>query len=323
MLMPSLHIIAGLVLLTVCGDLLVRGAIGLALKFGVSALLIGMTVVAFGTSVPELGVSLKANLSGAGGLATGNVVGSNIANMLLILGMAGVISLIRCPPLSIRRDSATLMIATVLFIGLCLPGRIERWGGAVMLILLVGIFIYTYRSDRKLSGATGAEGDDIPPAPRGLLKAIVFTLVGLAGLTFGADLLVQGGVSIAREWGVSEAVIGLTLIAVGTSLPELAASLAAALKGHADVAIGNVIGSNLLNLLFVIGAVAVIAPVDVPARINQIDNWVMLAVTLLLLFILLAFHKIGRISATGFLVLYLGYMAFQFIERGGDLAAAI
>lgn len=129
--------------------------------------------------------------------------------------------------------------------------------------------------------------------------------------------------SIAREWGVSEAVIGLTLIAVGTSLPELAASLAAALKGHADVAIGNVIGSNLLNLLFVIGAVAVVAPVDVPAQINQIDNWVMLAVTLLLLFILLVFHKIGRISATGFLVLYIGYMAFQFIERGGDLAAAI
>ncbi|MDP2698840.1 calcium/sodium antiporter [Thalassospira sp.] len=313
---PYLQIAGGLILLTVGGEFIVRGAVGLALLMGISKIIVGLTVVAAGTSAPEFVVSLNAALIGSGDIAMGNVVGSNIANIMLILGAVALFAPIRCSRTMIVRDGGTMLLGTVLFIGLCLFGTIDRWGGVVMLLLIVAIWYFTYQHDKNHPDEATLlheqEADEVAVAPKGWLWPVIHTAVGVGFLTLGADFLVDGGVVVAREFGVSEAVIGLTLVAVGTSLPELAASMVAAFRGHADVALGNVVGSNLLNLLLIIGGVSLIAPVAVPAQIAGSDMWIMLAVTVLLLLVGYFRRGIGRITGAAFVTAYVAYIWMLF-----------
>jgi len=314
MIHDILLVIAGLVLLVLAGDALVRGAVNLALRLGIPALIVGLTVVAFGTSAPELLVSIKAVTDHAPGIALGNVVGSNIANILLVLGLPAIISVIHAGDAHTRRSYTTMLLGTVLFIAVAFMGPI-RWPHA--LLLLLGLYLMLWdnyreaRAHRAANGAVENEEEELEGADPGLSgwKIAAFTIAGLIGLPLGADLLVDGAVGIARAYDVSETVIGLTLVAVGTSLPELATSITAAMKRQADVAMGNVIGSNVFNLLGIIGIAGLVGPLPVPQSMLHFDLWAMLAATLALAPFVLGRRNITRVW--GF-VLIAGYVLFLY-----------
>jgi cation:H+ antiporter len=292
---------AGLVLLVLGGDWLVRGAVALAERFRVPPLVIGLTIVGFGTSAPELLVSLKAALSGRGGIAIGNVVGSNIANILLILGVAALIGPIAARMADLRRDLLWMLGSSALLVPLFWNGDLGRVEGAV---LAVGILTY-------LAVCLRSAGDE-PAVEHAIMpgwQALGLVLVGFAALIGGAQLLVDSATEIARAFGVSEAVIGLTIVAVGTSLPELATTIAAAIKGQRDIALGNVIGSNIFNVLSILGLTALIAPIPVEARFMTLDVPFMLTVSVALALVIWRFHGFGRIVGAGMLLLYGGYIA--------------
>lgn len=293
----------GLAILVVAGDLLVRGAVNLALRLGIPALVVSLTVVAFGTSAPELLVSVKAILDGAPGLALGNVVGSNTANVLLVLGVPALIAAMRTSASDTRRDYLYMLGATLLFIALCLGGRLVWWHGLVLLAALAVVLAATFLSTREADVVVeGAE-----PAMAGRRLA-TFLALGLVGLPLGATLLVDGATQIARAFGVSEAVIGLTLVAAGTSLPELATTVMAAIRRHADVALGNVIGSNLFNLLGIMGVAVLVGPVPVDRGFLTLDLWVMLGATLLLVPFVFLRRDVTRAWGAGLVALYVGYI---------------
>lgn len=307
--MDLLYVALGLVLLVFAGDALVRGAVNLSLRLGIPALVVGLTVVAFGTSAPEMLVSVKAVLDDAPGIALGNVVGSNIANVLLVLGLPALIATIHSSQLKLRRSYLTMLAATVLFLGLCYLGPITRWHA---LILLAGLALMLWDSFRYTSAHSSEEDTpDIEGVDLSMpwWKIIGFLVAGLIGLPMGADFLVDGSVNIARVLGISEAVIGLTLVAIGTSLPELATSIAAAFRKQADVAMGNVIGSNVFNLLGIIGVAGLVGDVAVPAAMLSRDLWVMLGVSLALVPFVLMKRDISRGVGVGFVGLYVGYTA--------------
>lgn len=305
----ALQIIGGFLLLLGGAEVMVRGAVALARRFGISTLVIGMTVMAFGTSAPELLVSLNAALSGAPGLAVGNVVGSNIANILLILGAAALVTPIACVSTELRRNGLILLAGTLIFSALSFRGVVDVWSGAVLLIAFSYFLWNSYKREAAGEGAAGGMAGDSGMPPANLLVAVLMFLAGLAALLAGAELVVRGGVAAARLFGVSEAVIGLTVVALGTSLPELVVSVVAAYRGHPDVALGNVVGSNLFNVLGVIGVVAVITPVTVEARVVNFDLWIMIGATLLLLpFMMGGLRQIGRAPALAFLIMYIAYI---------------
>ncbi len=321
MLMNLVHVGLGLGLLVLAGDALVRGAVNLALRLGVPALIVGLTVVAFGTSAPELLVSVDAVLKAQPGIALGNVVGSNIANILVVLGLPAVISAVHCSNGDLKKSVVMMIGASLLFIAIAFLGPI-RWPHALVLLAgLTWMLWDAYRDAQAHRAATAtaaaaaaANGQDDIADLEGVdphmpwWKVAAFLIAGLVGLPIGADLLVDGAVSIARTMGVSETVIGLTLVAVGTSLPELAASVAAALKRSADVALGNVVGSNLFNLLGIIGVAGLVGPLEVPGSLLVRDLWVMLAAALLLLPFVLRGWTIGRLAGLAFLGLYGAYL---------------
>lgn len=315
--MVYLQVLAGFVLLLGGAEFLVRGAVAIAARAGLSAMLIGMTVVAFGTSAPEFVVSLNAALDGAPGIAMGNVVGSNIANIWLILGITALFAPVVVDTRAVIRDAIMLMGSTILFVWLCLMGTVGHVAGAVMVALLVGYFARSYLRERADGTASAhlheREAEEFEDVKLGMLAAWASFAGGLAAVVYGADLLVGGGTTIAREAGVSEAVIGLTMIAIGTSLPELAASGMAALRGHTDVAIGNIVGSNLFNLLGVAGGVASLTTLPVVAQIRDFDLWVMLAATVMILGYLALGVRIGRRQGALFLSLYCAYIAAQVV----------
>ena len=243
--MIYVQVLGGFVLLLGAAEVMVRGAVALADRLGISKMVIGMTVVAVGTSAPELVVSLDAALSGAPGLAVGNVVGSNIANVLLVLGGAGVVRSLQTKEGALHVDCGVLFGGTILFIIIAYSGTVGRLPGVFLLIVFFGFLWNSYR--REKGGGPDAElheeeMEEIHSLPKAMALAWGYLIVGIAGIILGADLLVDGGVQIARNFGVSDEVIGLTLFAVGTSLPELGASVVAAYRGHTDVAIGNVVG---------------------------------------------------------------------------------
>ena len=307
-------VVGGFVLLLVGAEITLRGAVGLAEKFGISKLVVGMTVVAFGTSAPELLVSLNAALSGSSGLAIGNVVGSNVANILLILGVAGLLMPIANEPGALKWDGWTLLLGTGLFMALTYRGKIDLIGGLILLAYFIGFLVYSFRREKQGVDAAGEmyehKVDDVEGVPHSLLKILIFLVFGFAGLIYGAEILVEGGVAIARTFGVSETVIGLTMIAFGTSLPELAASVVAALRKHAYVAVGVVVGSNIFNIVGIIGVVAVITPMEVPSRVVNFDIWIMAAATLILMpFMIGRRERLGRFKAFLFLAAYLIYIA--------------
>lgn len=311
---------AGLVLLFVGGEVLLRGAVGLALRSGISPMLIGLTIVAFATSMPELVVTLTAGLEGVPDVGVGNVVGSNIANILLILGAAALISPIATEPRQILRDSSAMVLATAVFLVVAFMGAVTPLHGIAMLVLLAIYLRVSYRQEKRSKSERAAELEALEEAgtaPCSTAVAILLVVVGVAGLVSGSHFLVDGAVDIARHFGISEAVIGLTLVAVGTSLPELATAIVAGIRGHTEVALGNVLGSNIFNILLIIGALALIAPFVVSPEILGFDIWIMLGVSLLVVPIMITGKRIGRLEGLVMLLLYAGFILFQFDPRGG------
>ena len=317
-----LQTIGGFLLLFLGGELLLRGAVGLARILGLPPLLIGLTVVAAATSMPELVVTLTAGLSEAPDLGVGTIVGSNIANILLILGAAAVIHPIVTHPRVVLRDAGAALIATALFIGFGLIGPIGRIHGAVMLALLGFYLWFGYWSEMRArdTQAGAGPGEDLAGlgrAPTTTAAALGLVAAGTVGLVVGSDLLVAGAVEIARVAGLSETVIGLTLIAVGTSLPELATAIVAARHGHADVALGNALGSNIFNLLLVLGAFALATPLRLAPEVLRFDIWVMAAAAVAAILIMLSGWRISRREGALFLGLYAAYIWVQFAPATG------
>jgi cation:H+ antiporter len=274
----------GLVILILGGDSLVRGAVNASLRLGVPALIVGLTVVAFGTSAPELLVSIQAILGDAPGIALGNVVGSNIANILLVLGIPALISGIRTGASDTRKSYVTMIAASVFFIGLSFFGPLTWVHGLALLAFLAAVLADQLREalDHRRNGRAADDKVEAADPSMPWWKIGLFTGLGLVGLPLGADLLVDNSVTIARRFGVSETVIGLTLVAVGTSLPELATTVMAAIRRQADVALGNVIGSNMFNLLGIMGVATLFGTIDVDRQFLTFDFWVMLGASLLL-----------------------------------------
>lgn len=300
-----LMVAAGLLILIFAGDGLVKGAVNLALRLGIPALVVSLTVVAFGTSAPELLVSVQAILDGAPGLALGNVVGSNTANVLLVLGVPAIIATMYTAECETRRDYLYMLGATALFIAFCYTGELVWWHGIILLLVLTAVLLATFFASR-------ADDVDVEGAEPGLSgkKIALFLGVGLIGLPLGANLLVTGATSIARDYGVSETVIGLTLVAIGTSLPELATTVMAAIRRHADVALGNVIGSNLFNLLAIMGIAVLVGPVPVDPSFLSTDLWVMTGATLLLIPFVFFRRNITRGVGFGLVAIYGAYLAW-------------
>jgi len=277
-----IRVIAGLVILIGAGDLLVRGAVALSLRLGVPALIVSLTIVAIGTSVPELLISSQAVIEKVPGIAIGNVVGSNIANVLLVLGLPALFFGINTVGSHSRNSYYHMLAATALFVFIAQFAPLGRLQGLVLLaafglFLLVSVFSGLRQ---KQSGTRAAQAATIPRQPFALIG--LFLGVGLIGLPLGAHFLVDGASSIARTYGVADAVIGLTLVALGTSLPELATTLSAAYRRNADIALGNVIGSNIANLLGIIGAAAQFGAIPISTDFLHFDIWVMVAAALVL-----------------------------------------
>ncbi len=299
--MTALFFALGLAGLLFGGNWLVQGASAIALRLRISPLVIGLTVVGFGTSTPELLVSLDAALRGASGIAIGNVVGSNIANILLILGVSALIGPFAASVSGLRRDLSWMMGAALICVPVFMSGFVGRVEGT---ILVAGIAAYLWICLR--SGGT-EEAPEVEAAP--LWRSVVLTLLGLATLMVGARLLVDSATDIARTFGISEAIIGLTIVAVGTSLPELATSVIAALRGQREIALGNVVGSNIFNILAILGVTALVAPIPVDARFQVVDVPVMIAVSLLLVATIWLGKGMGRLAGAGFIAIYVVYVA--------------
>ena len=308
--MSYLLLALGFVLLVGAGDLLVRGAAALAERLCIPPVIIGLTVVAFGTSAPELFVSVGAVVDGAPAIAVGNAVGSNIANILLVLGLPAMIQAIDTHERGIALNTAFMIAVSIIFVALCWLGPLSYPHGAV-LIALLGLFIwYSVRNARR--ARRDAVADDVGTRPKSAWLIAGFIAAGLIGLPIAAEITVEGARQIAQSWGVSEAAIGLTVVAVGTSLPEIAASLMAAIRREHALAVGNVIGSNIFNLAGVMGLTALILPVPIAPGMLNFDLWIMIAAALLLLPFVLGEHRIGRFAGIAFIAMYAAYTAFVF-----------
>jgi len=306
----------GLLILLLAGDALVKGAVNLSLRVGVPALIVSLTIVAFGTSAPELLVSINAVLHDQPGLALGNVVGSNTANILLVLGVPAVISGLHVSQCDSRKTYVVMIGASVLFIALAFRGAFDMLAGAVLLAILayvLGDAFLDARQHRRDSAAMELIADtpeDVEGADPDMpwWQIFVFLVLGLVGLPLGADLLVDNASIIARRYGVSDSVIGLTLVALGTSLPELATTVMAAIRRQTEVVLGNVIGSNMFNLLAIIGVTTLVAPIPVDREFLVFDLWVMLGASLLLGPFVLMCKDIGRLWGVALTGLYLLYV---------------
>ena len=289
--MDYIKLIGGLFLLIISGDFLVRGGVSIATRLRISSLVIGMTVVAFGTSAPELLVSLQAALKGSPEIALGNVIGSNIANIGLILGLTALVFPIRVHYNSIRYDWPMMMLATLLFMWAASYGEISRLYGIIGVIGIIGYTIWQIHHSRKQQKKEDVQMTDNQKQNDSLWLSIFYVIASCVGLAYGADFLIQGASNIAQSMGVSERIIGVTIVAFGTSLPELAASLSAAIKKETDIAMGNIIGSNLFNILAVIGLTSAIRPIEVDWLVFRSDFLWMFLFALLLFILILPIRK--------------------------------
>lgn len=304
----------GIVGLYLGGELLVRNASRLAVVLGLSPLVIGLTVVAFGTSAPEVAATLAAALRGVPELAVGNVVGSNIANVGLILGLMALVYPLMTRSTFVRREIPFLFGATLLAIGLLIDGSVGRVEGALLLAGLVAFLALVFRTTPPDEAPLGAAPPDDVGAdpPGGIVRPALLATVGIAVLVGGAQALVTGAVSLAQAWGVSERVIGLTMVAVGTSLPELASSLVAVVRRETDLMLGNIVGSNVFNLLFVLGIAAVVRPLSVDLASVRVDLVVMSAFTLVMGWMVLTGLRVSRREGAVLLLAYAVYVGFLF-----------
>lgn len=324
-----LWFIPGLIALVLGAELLVRGASKLALSFGISPLVVGLTVVAFGTSSPELAVSVQSAWSGRVDIALGNVVGSNIFNILFILGMSALITPLVVHRQLVRQEVPLLVGVSLLLWALASDGGVGRWDGLVFVVLLVGYTILVIRQSRRDTAADREANGEVPPQDgtawdRHWGVQLLLVAAGLALLILGSNWLVGAAVTLARQLGMSELVVGLTIVAIGTSLPEVATSVMAAVRGERDIAVGNVIGSCIFNILAVLGISASIAPGEllVPSSMPAFDLPVMVAVTVACLPIFFTGHLIARWEGGLFLAYYMAYTAYLILDAAGHDAQA-
>ncbi|WP_299690221.1 calcium/sodium antiporter [uncultured Tateyamaria sp.] len=313
-MMPWLLSGLGLLILLLAGDSLVKGAVNLSLRLGVPALIVSLTIVAFGTSAPEMLIAIQAVLEDAPGIALGNVVGSNTANILLVLGIPALLATMHTSECETRKTFNYMIAASVLFIALAFRGVFD-WIAAAVLLFALALVLFDAAMEAKGHRAASADGTDDAEEIEGVdpdlpwWRIAVFVTLGLIGLPLGADLLVDNSTIIARTYGVSDTVIGLTLVAVGTSLPELATTVMAALRRQADVALGNVIGSNMFNLLAIIGIASLVGPIPVDPAFLKFDLWVMLGASILLVPFVYMRRDINRVWGVILTALYLAYLA--------------
>ena len=300
----------GLVMLLYGGDWLVRGSVALAEKYNVPSLIIGLTIVSFGTSAPELFVSVNSALSGVDGIAIGNIVGSNIANVLMVLGIPAILMAMKCDEKGIGRSILVMIGVTLLFIGMMQKGQISRFDGFILIAILALFLFDQFKGAQKARKSAEErfdyhdEVDDIPTDNRGIIIALV---VGLILLPLGAELTVNSATIIAGSWGISDEIIGLSVVAIGTSLPELATTLMAVRRGNSSIALGNIVGSNILNIALIMGVTSLITPIDFTSHIYYFDVWIMLAASILLS--LLAYRKATIFRGVG-IIMTLAYIAY-------------
>lgn len=304
-------LLIGFLLLVFSGDFLVKGAVSIALKLNLSTLVIGMTIVSFGTSAPELLVSVKAALGGHPDITIGSVVGSNISNIALILGITAIIFPIAVSKATLKLDWPMMMFATILFVAFVLDGELSAIEGIVfvsILIVFISWLIYNSRKDNKLPGAL--EEVDPKDVEMPLWKSSGLIVLGALGLVFGADLMLKGAVEIARQFEVSERIIGLTVVAFGTSLPELITSCVAAFRKEADISIGNLIGSNIFNLLAILGITAIIHPIEVSEKIISMDNYILLGISFIVFPLMFFGRSVNRLKGVFLFFVYVSYILF-------------
>lgn len=310
MIIPTLLLIAGIVLLYLGAEALVWGGSRLAARLRVAPMVIGLSVVAFGTSLPEFTVSLYAVITHSQDIAVGNVVGSNIANVALILAASAVIFPVACHFGTVRDDLLIVIGITMAFMGFSFDGQLSRFDGGLM---TAGIILYIFRLARSPAIPTDV---DIPDPVGGIHKFIGGIIVGLAGLAIGTHLFITSAVTIADYFGIPELVIGATIVAIGTSLPELATSLVAAVRKQSEIVLGNILGSNVFNLIAVLGIIPLIRPLDVPAQSRLIQMPLMFALTVLLLPIL-KYHGGVRRSVGGVLLaVYVAFVVYMYVAKG-------
>ena len=298
-------VVAGIWLLVLAGGWTIDSAVAIARRAQLSRVFIGATIIAFGTSVPELFTSVNANLTGFPGISLGNIIGSNIANVLLVIGAAALVTTLAVTPSKVFKDIGIMLLATVIFIAGMLTGVFERWMGLLMFGLLVGFVVWQYVNNE----IDTSEVEDVE-MPAG--RAALLLVGGIAGLAVGSELLVRGAVVAGQVIGVPEAVIGMTAVAIGTSLPELTASLSAAAKGETDLMFGNILGSNTFNILSIVALTAIIKPLDVEPVLLGFDLWFMVAVTVGFAALLAAGVKITRTFGIAFLAAYVAFTLWQF-----------
>lgn len=320
MLAAILYLILGVFLLVYAADYLVKGAASIATVLGISPLVVGLTVVSFGTSAPELAVSVMAAFRGQADLAVGNVVGSNIFNVLFILGISAMIIPLMVHQQLIRFDVPVMIFVSILLYGLSIDGTISRMDGMILFslaLLYTGFLVWMSKKEKDAAVLTEFQDEygGMGKNPS-WIKNVAFIILGIIGLVIGSDRLVFGAVYIARHFGVSELIIGLTIVSVGTSLPEVATSVVAALKGEKDIAVGNVVGSNIFNIVTVLGISSIVAPagIAVSQKVLDFDMLVMIAIALAALPVFFYGYKIGRISGFFFLAFYIAYVVYLILE---------
>lgn len=313
MLLPVLAVIVGLVVLVISSDRFIDGAASTARYFGMPSLLIGMVIVGFGTSAPEIVVSTLSAMQGNPGLALGNAYGSNIANIALILGVTALINPVQVSSNILRKELPILTLITLISVALLWDLELSLFDAGVLLVFLGTLLVWTiFQGLRSKDDALSLEVDDAVPQPLSLKRGILYLIFGLAFLIISSRILVWGAVEIAKFFGVSDLIIGLTIVAVGTSLPELASSILAAKKGEHDIAMGNVIGSNLFNTTAVVGIASAINPFAVDKLVLTRDMVVMSALTISLFIIGYGFRKgrkgrVNRFEGAGLIVVYIAY----------------
>ena len=325
-------LLGGFVLLVIGGEMLVRGAVAVAEKMGMSPLLIGLTLVGLGTSAPELVTSVQAALAGSPGIAIGNIVGSSISNILFILGLSALITPMAIQSKALHRDGAVVVFSALLFSLISYFASLDRIMGSIFVTVLATYIVYAYYQEKLPSVAVGGHtsafekaeafgelhedmvgygpGADARAEQTGIVFALLITIGGLAVVILGGKLLVDGAIGIARIYGMTERVIGLTIVAIGTSMPEFVTSVVAAIRKHGDVALGNIMGSNIYNILGIGGMTGLIQPTHVPAEIANFDNLIMVAASVAMFAFASRGHRITRIEGAALL---LGYVTYIFM----------
>jgi cation:H+ antiporter len=311
MLVSTLYILGALAALFLGANWLVRGAASLAERLGVSTLVVGLTVVAYGTSTPEMIVTAQAAASNLGGISIGNVLGSNMVNIGIILGVSALIFPLKANMQLIRFDTPVMILSAGLFMVLFLDNRLGRLEGIVFLLLLIGYTVFNVIKSRQETKKMVLDefNESVPKITRHWALDVLFILLGLAALMIGSRFLVKGSVDLARMIGMSETVIGLTIVALGTSMPELATSVVAAFRKQPDIAIGNVVGSNIFNIIGILGVASLIRPIEAP-DINIVDFLVMFGMSILLLPLIKTGFTLRRWEGALFVAIYVGYVVY-------------